>query len=198
MFSISVKYFLLLIAVDEQNAQTLQFELENANHQLSPNGSCPKSVSPKANRPEPLVLPQVIEPNDAADSAVSPPPSVTALETTQKSFVIPTITTVDMTTGDDDVDVLMSPYAIDFPPPMTPIDGLVSSSSHMMASLAVPGYTPSLYSSSDGESSACSTPGFLSPGQMSPGLFSSESVSQSLYSPVDCQSSFFDRGRVPC
>jgi hypothetical protein len=184
-----------MIAVDEQNAQTLQFELENAKHQPAATVNCQKLISSKASRPEPLVLPEIIEPEELSvdSSVVSPPPSATAFET-PKSLVIPTITTDDLTKDDEnDNDTMMSSNGIDIPMMMAS-SALLSQPDRTMASLAVPNYSHTIYSSSDGESSTCSTPGLLSPGQMTPGLFSAEHISQSLFTPVGCRSPSYDRG----
>jgi hypothetical protein len=147
------------------------------------------SVSPKACRPEPLVLPQIIEPEDSSveTSAVSPPPSATDL-TPPNSLLIPAIITVDLSKVDDD-NGPVSPYAIEIPT----MGGLSLPDCQTTGLLAVPRYSPSLYSSN--ESSACSTPGVLSPGQMTPGLFSSEQSSRAVFTPNGClSSSSFDGG----
>jgi len=166
-----------LAAVDEQNAQTLQFELENASRQMSV-----PSVSPKPCRPEPLVRPQIIEPEDSSveTSALSPPPSATSV-TPPSSLLIPTIITVDLTNDDDGP---LRSYGIEIPQ----IGGLSLPNCGSNGLLAVPRYSPSFYSSSDGESSSCSTPGLLSPGQMTPGLFSTEQISQAMFTPIGCRS----------
>jgi hypothetical protein len=189
-------FFFLLIAVDEQNAQTLQFELENVKCETVATSTGQKLISSKAPRPEPLILPEIIEPEELSvdsSSVVSPPPSATAFDTC-RSLVIPTITTDDMTKDDEnDNDLMVSSHGIDIPM-LTTNSGRLSQPGRTMASLAVPSYSQTMFSSSDGESSTCSTPGLLSPGQMTPGLFSTEQLNQDFFSPVDCRSPSFDRG----
>jgi hypothetical protein len=188
----------VLTAVDEQNAQTLQFELENVKSKAATTSNGQKGISLKAPRPEPLILPEIIEPEELSvdsSSVMSPPPSVITFETSQ-SLVIPTITTDDLTKDDEnDNDVMVSSHGIEIPK-LTASSGRLLSPGRTMASLAVPSYSHTIYSSSDGESSTCSTPGLLSPGQMTPGLFSTEQLSQDLFTPVGCRSPSFDRGKL--